>query len=44
MAERCVRERLRHMTEAVAAIERLTVGKTLDDYAADPDLAASVER
>ena len=30
--------------EAVAAIERLTVGKTLDDYTADPDLAASVER
>jgi uncharacterized protein with HEPN domain len=39
-----VRDRLRHMLEAIAAIERLTAGKTLADYSANPDMAAAVER
>ena len=32
------------MLDALAAIERLTKGKTLAEYDADPDLAATVER
>ena len=44
MTERHLRDRLGHMLEAALAIERLTAGKNLDDYAASPDLAASVER
>jgi uncharacterized protein with HEPN domain len=32
------------MMDAVIAIERLTAGKTLEEYCANPDLAASVER
>ena len=30
-----VADRLRHMLDAIARIETLTVGKTLEDYAAD---------
>ncbi len=44
MAARRVYDRLDHMLAAAVAIERLTAGMTLDDYAADPDVAASVER
>ncbi len=44
MAERRVYDRLEHMLAAAVAIERLAAGMTLDDYAADPDIAASVER
>ena len=32
------------MLEAIGAIERVTVGKTLADYSANPDMAAAVER
>lgn len=42
MQARRVRERLRHMLDAAHAIERLTAGKTLADYSADPDLATAV--
>jgi uncharacterized protein with HEPN domain len=42
-AER-VRERRRHMLDAIAAIERPTTGKTLADDSANPDMAAAVER
>ena len=38
------RDRLEHILAAIEAIERLTAGKTLGDYAASPDLAAAVER
>lgn len=37
MAARRVYDRLEHMLAAAVAIERLTAGMTLDDYAADPD-------
>jgi uncharacterized protein with HEPN domain len=39
-----VRDRLRHILEAIAAIERLTARKTLADYSTNPDMAAAVER
>lgn len=39
-----VPERLRHMRDAIRAIERLAAGKRLADYAGDPDLAAAIER
>jgi uncharacterized protein with HEPN domain len=39
-----IRDRLQHMLEAIAAIERLTAGKTIADYSANPDMAAAVER
>lgn len=39
-----VGDRLRQMLDAVAAIQRLTTGKTLAEFDADPDLAAAVER
>ena len=39
-----VQDRLRHILDAIDAIERLTASKTLDEYKADPDLAAAVER
>lgn len=39
-----IRDRLGHILAAVAAIERATAGKAFEDYAADPDLAAAVER
>ena len=39
-----VRDRLRHILEAITAIERLSAGKTLADYSADPDMAAAIER
>ncbi len=42
MASRRIRDRLAHMLEAIDAVERLTSGKTLDSYSADPDLAAAV--
>ena len=44
MAERRIYDRLEHMLAAAIAIERLTADMTLDDYAANPDIAASVER
>ncbi|MCH9050578.1 MAG: DUF86 domain-containing protein [Proteobacteria bacterium] len=44
MAARRIGDRLRHMLQAVNAIERLAAGKTLKDFGADPDLAAAVER
>ncbi len=44
MAGERVGERLRHMAAAIVAIERLTAGRTLRDYASAPDLAAAVER
>ena len=44
MAARRIEGRLRHMIEAANAIERLTAGKTVDNYLADPDVAAAVER
>lgn len=43
-AERRVRQALRHILDAIAAIQRLCTGKTFADYKADPDLAAAVER
>jgi uncharacterized protein with HEPN domain len=39
-----VRDRLRHILDAIAAIERLTAGKTLADYSGNPDMAAAIER
>ena len=44
MSGQRIRDRLGQIREALSAIERLTAGKSLDDYAADPDLAAAVER
>lgn len=44
MAEHRVYHRLEDMLTAAVAIERITTGMTLDDYAADADIAASVER
>lgn len=44
METRRVRQRLSHMLDAVAAIERVTRARTLEQYGADPDLAAMVER
>ena len=44
MVKHRVRDRLKQMLVAAAAIERVTAGKSLDEYAANPDLAASVER
>ena len=44
MIERRVRDRLSQILEAAAAIERLTAGRSLDDYVADSDRVASVER
>jgi uncharacterized protein with HEPN domain len=35
MARAPVADRLRHMLDAIARIETLTVGKTFEDYAAD---------
>ncbi len=39
-----IQDRLRHILDAIDAIERLTAGKTLAEYRANPDLAAAVER
>ena len=44
MVERRIHDRLEHLLEAATAIERVTAGKTLEEYSADPDLAAAVER
>ncbi len=44
MSDQRILDRLGQMREALSAIERLTAGKSLDDYAADPDVAAAVER
>ena len=44
MAARRVAARLRHMLDAAIAAERLVAGKSVEDYRADPDLAAAVER
>jgi uncharacterized protein with HEPN domain len=44
MDDERVRDRLRHMLEVIAAIERLTAGKTLADYSGNPDMAAAIER
>lgn len=38
------RDRLNHILAAIEAIERLSAGKSLADYTANPDLAAAVER
>ncbi len=43
MSDQRILDRLGQMREALSAIERLTTGKSLDDYAAEPDLAAAVE-
>lgn len=43
-ADRRIRDRLRHILEAATAAERLATGKSIDEYRADPDLAAAVER
>ena len=39
-----IADRLRGMLDAAIAAERLTAGKSIEDYRADPDLAAAVER
>lgn len=39
-----VADRLRHILDAIAAIDRLTARKDFADYRRDPDLAAAVER
>ena len=44
MVTRRIADRLRHMLDAPIAAERLTAGKSIEDYRADPDLAAAVER
>lgn len=44
MSDQRILDRLSQMRAALSAIERLTAGKSLDDYAAEPDLAAAVER
>jgi uncharacterized protein with HEPN domain len=44
MSDQRLLDRLDQISEALSAIERLTAGKSLDDYAAEPDLAAAVER
>ena len=44
MAARRIGDRLRHMLEAANAMERLAAGKTLEDFGADPDMAAAMER
>lgn len=44
MGEEPTRSRLRHMLDAILSIERLTAGKTFQDYKADSDLGAAVER
>ena len=36
--------RLRHMAEAIVAIERVTQGKTPEAYSGDPDTMAAVEQ
>ena len=37
-------DRLKHMLQALGAIERLAADKTLEVYSVDADLAATVER
>ena len=44
MSDQRILDRLGQMRAALSAIERLTADKSLDDYAAEPDLAAAVER
>ncbi len=44
MADDRIRERLRHMLDAITAIERLTAGKTIADYGKNPDMAAAIKR
>lgn len=44
MAKTPLRDRLRHMTEAIEAITRLCTGKDFASFAADPDVVAAVER
>ena len=41
---RSPRQRLQDILDAISAVERLTAGKTLTGYTADPDLVATVER
>ena len=43
-AARQTADRLGHMLRALAAIERLASGRSLEDYRAEPDLAAAAER
>ena len=44
MSDQRILGRLGQIREALSAIERLTAGKSLDDHAAEPNLAAAVER
>jgi uncharacterized protein with HEPN domain len=44
MARAPITERLRHILEAIARIEALTVGKTFEDYMADWVTRDAVER
>ncbi len=44
MSDQRILDRLSQIREALSAIERLTTGKSLDDYTAEADLAAAVER
>jgi uncharacterized protein with HEPN domain len=39
-----VRERVQRMLDAVNGLERNLAGKSFEEFAADPDLAAAVER
>lgn len=44
MARATVQDRLRHIAEAIDRLERMTAGKTFDDYLADVVLHDAVER
>jgi len=44
MAAATPRDRVRHMLDAIAAIEGYTAGKTFDDYRREPMLRHAVER
>ena len=44
MARAPIADRLRHILDAIARIETLTVGKTFEDYAADWVTRDAVER
>ena len=44
MARRFTPDRLRHILQAIADVEALTRGKTVDDYLGDRFLRLAVER
>lgn len=44
MARASVQDRLRHISDAIDRLERMTAGKSFDDYAADVVLHDAVER